>query len=150
MNIVYPLTPEWVDLIEEWSQEPDIQAYMTGGMTYEEILRKCGDGTYIAIGLSDGEWKGLALLEPKGTQAELLLMAPGKRKEAIEVISRISEFVGFTAISGKFRANRFKKWEDYSKKQWQRIVGIEGWEYRGMLGQGDHWYILGIKELNHG
>ena len=154
MKIIVRIDSTWVKDLLRWQHHPDVEKFILGDDPIEDVIARINDGELIFLGLEKEGWRGFATLDMQEDQAELSLFAPGGRaREAVDVIAKLLSRYPVNKMYMKVRADRLKKWELYTKKDWERITRFWGLKFIGLVGDpiGDKpYHILAAKEIEHG
>ncbi len=155
MRLVPTIDDSWSADIMRWQDAQDFKDFILGEQTFEELWANVVSGKVIFLGLEEDGFRGFATIEPHDSEAELTLYAPGnKAKKAIALLTRfLKRYDSINKIYMRVRADRLKKWQEYNKKDWDRITRYWNLKFVGLVGDpiGDKpYYVLAAKEIDHG
>ncbi len=146
MRMLYPIEERWLEeQVVRWQSHPDFEK-LVDISNLGDYIQKIYSGRFAAFGFEDGEWTGIATLEPFGDQAEVAMFAPGKSKEVTRFIATIAlTMPGLNSVYMKIEANRFNRWEQWGKDKWDRAGRAWGWLFAGYAGdpiKNTKWYAI--------
>lgn len=153
MKIISTLDASWMKYLLQWIKDPDVDKFIIGDSGVEGMVQRINSGELVFFGIQDGDWRGFATLKPyEGKTAELSLYARGRSKEAINAIFEVLEHLPVDKVFMKMQADRFRNWESYTLKKWQRGARLWGLEFAGLVGDpigNKSFNIIMAKGIDH-